>query len=249
MSLLKHTRFVCLDVESTGLDWKNDRVIEVALVVFSFDEIVVEYESLVNPQREISRESQRIHNISNEMVAQHPPIQEVLPKIVELVGDKTIIGHGIEFDINILHEEALRFGILFPLKGNPFIDTLRLARLYGDSPSNSLDVLRQHFNILPEGAHRAKGDVLVNIQVFKRLTEKFKSVDQVFEVLSKPIFMKKMPLGKHKGRTLRELPLNYLLWALHQEFDQDLLFSLRTELQRRKRGGSFSEHTNPFAQL
>ncbi len=249
MSAMKNTKFICLDVESTGLDCKSDRVIEVAAVLFTVDEVLEEYESLVNPGQEISLESQRIHNISDSMVLDQPPIRAILPDLLGFIGDRILVGHGIEFDINILSEEASRAGIENSLKSNTFIDTLRLARLYGESPSNSLEVLRQHFNIVPEGAHRAKSDVMVNIQVFRRLTERFKTTEQILEVLSKPIFMKKMPLGKHKGRPLKEMPLEYLLWAARQEFDQDLLFSLRTELQRRKKGGSFSQQTNPFAQV
>jgi DNA polymerase-3 subunit epsilon len=249
MSAIKNTKFVCLDVESTGLDWNNDRVIEVAAVLFTVDQVLEEYESLVNPEQQIPIESQRIHNISDSMVLDQPCIRSVLPDLLRFIGDSIIVGHGIEFDINILSAEAGRTGIDNALKNNTYIDTLRLARLYGESPSNSLEVLRQHFNIVPEGAHRAKSDVLVNIQVFKRLTERFKTTEQILEVLSNPIFMKKMPLGKHKGRFLKEIPLEYLLWAARQEFDQDLLFSLRSEIQRRKKGGGFSQVANPFAQI
>ena len=53
------------------------------------------------------------------------------------------------------------------IEKQPFIDTLRMARLYGESPINSLERLRQHFNIAAEGAHRAMSDVIVNIEVFK----------------------------------------------------------------------------------
>jgi DNA polymerase III subunit epsilon len=126
---------------------------------------------------------------------------------------------------------------------------LRLARLYGESPSNSLQVLRGHFNIQSEGAHRAMSDVIVNIQVFKRLVQKFRTLEEIQEVLSKPIAMKTMPLGKHKGRPFKEIPLEYLKWAAHQDFDQDLLFSLRSEINRRKKGDSFSQAVNPFHQL
>jgi DNA polymerase-3 subunit epsilon len=121
--------------------------------------------------------------------------------------------------------------------------------LYGESPSNSLDVLRRHFGIVAEGAHRAKSDVLVNIQVFRRLAHRYKTTEAIDEVLAKPILMKAMPLGKHKGRSFREIPIEYLCWAVRQDFDRDLIFSLRTEILRRKKGGTFSEAVNPFSGL
>jgi DNA polymerase III subunit epsilon len=249
MPSLHSTTFACIDVETTGLDVKNDRVIEVAAVLFTSDKIVHEFTTLVDPLREIPKASQEIHNISDAMVQGQPKIGDVLPDLLTFVGHHTIVGHGIQFDINILSEEAARYGIPCSLNKNPFIDTLRLARLYGESPSNSLDVLRRHFNIQAEGAHRAFSDVLVNIQVFKHLTNQFSTTDQVFAALEKPIYMKNMPLGKHKGRPLREIPLDYLCWAARQDFDRDLLFSLRSEISRRKKGGTFGDSANPFHTL
>ena len=61
--------------------------------------------------------------------------------------------------------------------------------------------------------------------------------------------MKYMPLGKHKGRQFGEIPLQYLQWAAHMDFDQDLLFTIRSELKKRKKGTGFKQVTNPFGDL
>jgi len=248
MSLQQET-FVCLDVEATGLDVHNDRVIEVAAIRFTLNEMLDEFETLIDPQVTIPQESIQIHNISQDMVAGKPKIAQVLPELLTFVSGAVLVGHGIEFDIAILSHEAERAHLSHKLDRIPFIDTLRLARLYGQSPANSLSVLRQHFNVQAEGAHRARGDVVVNIQVFKHLSKKFRTLKEIQETLEKPIFMKNMPLGKHKGRPLKELPLNYLVWASHQKFDRDLLFSLRKEIQRRKKAPGFHEAANPFHAL
>lgn len=249
MTHLKEAEFVCLDVEATGLNPETDRVIEVAVASFTLDQILEEFESLVNPLQQIPKESIAIHHITQEMVQGKPSIAEIFPTISSLIGNRVIVGHCIKFDIDILENEAKRVQVESPFKNNISFDTLRLARLYGESPSNSLEVLRGHFNIQPEGAHRAMSDVIVNIQVFKRLVHRFRTVEEIQAVLSKPIAMKTMPLGKHKGRSFKDIPLDYLHWAAHQDFDQDLLFSLRSEINRRKKGGSFSQVTNPFHQL
>lgn len=250
MTLLKNVRFLCLDCEFTGLDPENDRIIEVAAVHFTFSDTLASYESLLNPDCPISDESLSIHHISHDMLMGKPKIEEILPNLLEFLKDGEIIGHGVAYDIEMICRAATRANIPCDfLKNRPIIDTLRLARHYGDSPNNSLEKLAFHFNVPTEGAHRAMNDVLMNIEVFKHLVRRYQTLEQIKDILSRPIKMKYMPLGKHKGRPFSEIPLQYLLHASHLDFDQDLLFSIRLELKRRKKGDGFFQAANPFADL
>lgn len=249
MSALQEEIFVCLDCETTGLEPATDRIIEVAVAKFQNGKILEQFSTLVDPEGPIPEESTAIHHITSEMVAGQPKIGELLPKILQLLGDKIVVGHGILFDLRFLAEACQKRGIPNNLLSRPHIDTLRLARLYGESPVNSLERLRQHFNIPDEGAHRAMSDVMVNILVFHQLAKKFKSSREILERLQKPIALKLMPLGKHKGRPFSELPLEYLVWASKKDFDQDLLFSLRSEIKRRRKGLQFDQATSPFSEL
>jgi len=248
MKLIDET-FVCIDCEATGLDTANDRIVEIAVARFTFDKVLQSFETLIDPECEIPQTSQDIHNISQDMVIGKPKIREILPKILDMIGSFIIVGHGISFDITLIANEAKRAQIPTHILSQPFIDTLRLARLYGESPVNSLERLRQHFNIAPEGAHRAMSDVIVNIEVFKYLSKGYQTTEQIQQILQKPIKIKTMPLGKHKGRKFDEIPLEYLLWAEKKDFDQDLLYSIRQEIRNRRRGGGFEQQSNPFADL
>lgn len=249
MGKLDKEIFVCIDCETTGLDPKQDRCVEVAAICFNMDSVIFEYESLINPECPIPEASTAIHHISDEMVCNKPTIKQVLPQLLEMIGNKIIVGHGVGFDIQVIANSAQRYDIASQLQYNRYLDTLRLARLYGESPVNSLEQLRRHFNILPEGAHRAMSDVIVNVEVFKHLTKRYKTTEELFDILANPILFKIMPLGKHKGRLLKEIPLEYLLWAARKDFDQDLLFSLRSEIKRRKKGNLFDQVGNPFSNL
>ncbi len=249
MGLINQDLFVCLDLETTGLEPEKDRIIEIAAVVFNFDQTIASYETLIDPEGPISEVSMAIHHITDEMVTGKPKIQEVLPALFSFIGKHTLVGHGVGLDIAFLVAAARRYQIPCLLSSLPVLDTLRMARLYGDSPTNSLEMLRQHFNIRSEGAHRAMSDVTVNIEVFKYLSGKFKTTEQLLERLKRPIPLKAMPLGKYKGRPFSELSLEYLLWAARADFDQDLLFSLRTELKKRKQGKPFTQASSPFSGL
>lgn len=233
----------------TGLTPESNRIIEIAIMRFTFDTVLESYETLIDPEIPINPESIAIHHITDAMVQGKPKIWEILPKIFQMIGREVIIGHGIDNDLAFLCAEAKRHQIPCTLNAHPFIDTLRLARLYGESPINSLEKLRQHFNVSEEGAHRAMSDVVVNIEVFKHLTHQFKKTEEILHRLKSPILLRNMPLGKHKGRPFTEIPLQYLQWAVHQNFDQDLLFSIKTELKKRKQGTRFNQAANPFAKL
>ncbi len=249
MSKLHKEIFICLDCEATGLAIESEEIIEIAVVKFTFDEILEQFETLVDPERPIPPESTAVHHITDQMVKGKPKIGSVLPKVFEMIGSYPIMGHNIGFDLSLIMASAKKREIPCPIKMENSIDTVRMGRLYAESPSNKLEDLRKHFNIPEEGAHRAMNDVIVNIKVFKYLAKEFKSKDDIMKRLREPILLKTMPLGKHKGKPFKELPIDYIHWASHQDFDKDLLFSLQDEKRKRQKKKSFLDSTNPFADL
>lgn len=249
MKPLNKEIFVCLDCEATGLDIENDAIVELAAVKFTLDGNIETFETLVDPGMVIPDLTIKIHGINNDMVKGKPKIKEILPSFLKFIDGHILIGHGIKFDIDMILKASKKNQVQCLIEKQPIIDTLRLARLYGQTAANSLEVLRSHFNIVSDGAHRALNDVLVNIEVFKHLTKDFKTTAALFDRLQKPIAMKAMPLGKYKGRIFKDIPTDYLSWASHQNFDQDLLFSIRGELKKRKTVKGFSQASNPFSTL
>lgn len=249
MGRLSQDPFICIDCETTGLDANNDAVIEIAVVKFCGSEILESFETLIDPQIPIPESSIVFHHITQDMVAGKPRIDQVLPELLKRIGNHIIIGHGIGFDVELLKVAAKRYGIPSQLQKNPLLDTLRMARLYGGSAVNSLAQLRQHFNIPEEAAHRAMGDVMVNIALFRHLIKNHTTTEKLLEQLAKPILMPIMPLGMHKGRPIKDLPLNYLQHAVRLDFDQDLIYSLQHEIRRRKQGNLFAQASNPFGGL
>lgn len=249
MGKLDKDIFVCIDCETNGLDAEKDAIIEVAGIRFSGDQELERFEMLIDPECAITEQSMAIHHITQEMVQGKPKIAEVLPTMLKLIGRYPIVGHGVGFDVAVLANACKKHNIPCQITNNLTIDTLRMARLYGGSAVNSLEQLRQHFNIPAGDAHRAMSDVTVNVALFHQLAKNHRSTEALFEVLSKPILMRIMPLGKYKGRFIKDLPLDYLQYSARLDFDQDLLYSLRHEINRRKKGNLFSQSGNPFSEL
>ncbi len=236
MTQIDKQKFICFDCETTGLDVDHDRIIEVAAMKFDATTPYGEYQTLINPERLIPNESIEIHHITNDMIVGKPCIREILADFLTFIGQSIIIGHSIYYDIDMIARAAAREEIPCTIRNNVYIDTLRMARLYGESPSNSLVQLRKHFNIDEEVAHRAMSDVIVNIELFRRLSKSYGTVEKLLDVLSRPIYLKEMPLGKHKGRPLGVAIGLFALGTANKDFKGLLFHSLRTELKRGKRG-------------
>mgnify|MGYP000762701630 FL=1 len=94
---------IVLDVETTGLDYKKERIIEFAAVRLENGVIKDKYETLINPQQHIRKSSMAVHGITEEMVADQPTEEEAMPGIFEFIGDYPIVAHNAIFDYNFLN--------------------------------------------------------------------------------------------------------------------------------------------------
>jgi DNA polymerase-3 subunit epsilon len=202
------TRPIYYDTETTGLSSKNDRIIEIA----AYDPYLKKnFQSLINPKMPIPLESQKICNITDEMVADSPTFDEVTERFIKFASGNTIlIAHNNDsFDIHFLKEEFKRANKNMPEWR--FIDSLKWARKYRkDLPKHSLQYLREIYNIEKNQAHRALDDVIVLEKVFSSMID-----DLDFETVYKLLNEKEvalMPFGKHRGIPLKDVPKSYVIW-------------------------------------
>ena len=137
------SNYVVIDVETTGLDPEKDRIIELAAVRVVRNEVVDTFSSLVNPDFEISGFISNLTGITNDMLADAPRIQDILPTYLDFIGDAVVLGHNVVFDVKFLHCACMRcFSDGFP---NNFADTLRWSRrLFPEYRSHKLkDLIAQ----------------------------------------------------------------------------------------------------------
>jgi len=119
-------RIAVIDVETTGLSpWHNDRIVEIAVVVVSPDgQIYTEYETLVNPNRDLG--PSRIHGIYAADILRAPSFADVAGDVLQILGNASVIaGHNIRFDRNFLVKEYERIGIAIP--ETPLLCTYQLC--------------------------------------------------------------------------------------------------------------------------
>ena len=160
--------FTILDLETTGLDPGFDEIIEVACLRVRDFTVVDSFQSLIHPVDEIDEFITDLTGITNEMVANAPSINEVLPDVISFLSSDIVVGHNVNFDINFLYDALISFnGAEF---SNDFLDTMRLARrMVPELSHHRLRDLITHFEIEPSGSHRALCDCESTLSVYLKL--------------------------------------------------------------------------------
>lgn len=155
--------FAILDLETTGLRPKSDRVVEIAIVrTDARGNPLAELSTLINPERAVGATS--IHGITNADVREAPPFREVAGHVVELLRGATIVAHNLPFDFRFLTRELERLGVApFEMVG---VCTLQesvrwLQPLYGRSLTACCDRIGLRF----EQQHHALGDARATVRV------------------------------------------------------------------------------------
>lgn len=223
-------RPIYYDTETTGVKAGKDRIIEIA----AYDPVEKrEFCSFTNPEMPIPEESTKITGITDAMVQDAPPIQEVLTSFEAFCqGDVVLVAHNNDaFDLPFLQAEYQRAGLTCPSWRT--FDSLKWARKYRpDLPRHSLQYLREAYGVAANQAHRALDDVHVLYQIFSVMIGDL-SWETIFELMKAKPRVLKMPFGKHAGKPLSEVPQNYLQWlAGSGAFDKKENEELKEQLEK-----------------
>lgn len=223
-----------IDVETTGLDPKEHGVVEIAARELTNDvdgwNVGPVTVAFVNPGRPISFEAMGVHHIVEADVAGASPLDAVLVNwFLPPFEDIIFAAHNATFDRSFLpsmYADEVRW-----------IDTYRCARhLFPDAPSFANCALyyflghERPFNVTP---HEAGFDTLVTARILRRMLD-LRGFDELVELSTRPVVLKKVGFGKHFGQLWTDVPFDYLQWASRQDFDADVKHTIKSEIDRRK---------------
>lgn len=162
---LRQQEFVCIDLETTGLNPHADTIIELGAVRFRNGEVLHRYQTFVNPGRRIPAFIQQLTSISQTQIERAPAFHQVAGQFADFIGDLPIIGHNVAFDLNFLGSHRL------PLSNRSY-NTWDLASIFLPTlPEYNLAALARRFGIDHSQAHRAHADAEITALVFHRLLE------------------------------------------------------------------------------
>jgi ATP-dependent DNA helicase DinG len=156
---------IALDIETTGLNPEQDEVIEIGLVRYHGDREEARWSSFVHPGCRIPPAITQLTGINDAMVSGAPKFREVLPLVREFVGQGTVLGHNIAFDLAFFRSSRI-------FRDLDCIDTLELASaLLPRAPRYNLGALCAFLKIPLAATHRALDDALAAYGLYQRLME------------------------------------------------------------------------------
>ena len=166
------TTYCVLDLETTGLSAKTEKITEIGIMKIKNGEVLEKFCEFVNPEKPIPQKVQEVTNITDDMVADSPTIEELFPKVLEFIKGSVLVAHNAAFDIGFLKNVAKGLGYEFDYT---YVDTLPLARrLYPDLKKHKLGKIAEHLKIKVEVAHRALDDVDTTVKILNVMMEELK---------------------------------------------------------------------------
>lgn len=162
--------YAIIDIETTGGQFNEEGITEIAIYKFDGHEIVDQFVSLVNPEIPIQPFVVKLTGINDAMLRSAPKFFEVAKRIIEMTNDCVLVAHNAEFDYRILRTEFRRLGYDFKQKT---LCTVELSKkLLPEQTSHSLGKLVRALGIPMADRHRASGDALATVKLFQLLLAK-----------------------------------------------------------------------------
>lgn len=219
--------YAILDIESTGGKFNEEGITEIAIYKFDGEKIVDQFISLVNPERPIQEFVVKLTGINNNMLRTAPKFYEVAKRIVEITEDCIVVAHNASFDYRILCTEFNRLSYKFDRKT---ICTVELSqKLLPEQPSHSLGKLVRSLGIPVTDRHRANGDALATVELFKVLLAK----DLEKEIISDFIKDLNVQLSTKLHQIVSDLPTKTGVYYFYNEEGKIIYIGKSNNIKKR----------------
>lgn len=241
------------DLETTGIDFAKDRIVEISVLVIDVDNNKKTYTKRVNPGIPIPIEASKVHGIYDEDVITCPSFKEISAEVCELLNPCDLAGfNSNRFDVPMLLEEFIRNGVQFDIESRSLIDVHRIYTLY---EKRTLEAAYQFYcNKTLTDAHSAEADtnatyevLLAQLQRYSdlkndvRYLNDFSGDEKIIDsgrrfayIQGKPCFN----FGKYKGRTVEDVLKSdpgYYNWMMQGDFPQHTKQKLTEFKERMKK--------------
>ncbi|MFT7121225.1 MAG: DNA polymerase-3 subunit epsilon [Neolewinella sp.] len=168
---------VFFDLEATGLNIVQDRIVQIAMVkLFADGREPEEMEMKINPTVPVSAEAEAIHGLSNADLADEPTFDKVAKQVYDFIGDADLGGYNSNrYDVPLLQEEFYRAGIYLDTSNRRLVDSQQI--FYRMEPRTLSAALKYYTGKKMENAHDALADVRATVDVFKGQLKRYEGAE------------------------------------------------------------------------
>jgi DNA polymerase-3 subunit epsilon len=220
--------YAVLDIETTGGKYNEEGITEIAIHKFDGHDVVDSFISLVNPEKDIQPFVVNLTGINNKMLRTAPKFHEVAKRIIEITQDTVIVAHNAQFDYRILRTEFRRLGYNFERKTLCTVDLSK--NLLPDAESYSLGKLVRSLGIPVTDRHRANGDALATVKLFKLLLAKDSEKTIIQDVIRKEAHGE---LSEKQLDIVKNMPGETGLFYTHNKDGDIIYLSRSTDIKKR----------------
>lgn len=255
MNLKLQRPLAVFDLETTGLNITQDRIVEIAIIKVNPDGSEEQFHSLINPEMKIPDEVSQIHNIFDKDVQDKPTFKQIAKKVTDFIGDADLVGfNSNKFDIPVLSEELLKVNSDFDVSDREFID---VQNIFHKMEQRTLSAAYKFYCEKEiENAHSALDDTKATWEVMKAQVDRYSNLENNVSFLSEfskagnntlVDFAGRLALnknkevvynfGKNKGKTVKEISVSepgYYGWMMQADFPLYTKRCLKKEMERIK---------------
>ncbi len=163
-------RFVVFDIETTGFDKEEDKILEIGAVMVENGEITDHFSHFIDPERHIPERITELTSITDNDVKGQGTVDEILPKFLAWCGDAVLVAHNAQFDTGFIANKMAKLG-LGALEAT-VVDTLEVARGLYELNRYTLDSVAKHVGVSLENHHRAVDDAEATAGIYVKMLKK-----------------------------------------------------------------------------
>ena len=216
-----------LDVETTGGKYNEEGITEIAIYRFDGEKIIDQFISLINPEIPIQPFVQQLTGINNKMLVNAPKFYQIAKRVLEITDNSILVAHNSSFDYRMLNIEFDRLGYEFNI---PQLCTVKLSKkIIPNLDSYKLGNLVKSVGIPISNRHRASGDALATVELFKLLL--IKDTEKV--IVNNLIIETKVSPKNKWQKLINKLPNEVGIYYFHDENGKIIYIGKSNNLKNR----------------